>query len=77
MYSQVGIGTLKPDASSALEVNVSDLPSDKKKGMLIPRITETERDAIIAPKEGLMVYNTSQNRIEFYNGQKWVALKSN
>lgn len=48
----VGIGTTTPDAKSALEIRASD------KGLLIPRLTETQRLAITSPPQGLMVYQT-------------------
>ena len=35
-------------------------------GVLIPRMSETERDAILNPAEGLMVYNTTEKCINYY-----------
>ena len=54
-YTQVGIGTANPDTSALL-----DLESTSK-GMLIPRMTTIERDAIILPANGLMIYNLTLN----------------
>ncbi len=54
-FAQVGIGTYSPDASSVLDV------SSTNKGLLLPRMTTVERDAITSPAEGLMVYNTDVN----------------
>lgn len=51
-YAQVGIGTPTPDSSSILDV------SSTVKGMLIPRMTQTERDGISGPATGLMIYQT-------------------
>jgi hypothetical protein len=48
----VGIGTSTPDASAQLDI------SSATKGMLIPRMTAAQRIAIVAPAEGLMVYQT-------------------
>ena len=39
-YAQVGIGTTTPDASSALDI------TSTTKGLLMPRMTAAERDAI-------------------------------
>jgi len=48
----VGIGTATPLAGAALEIRASD------KGLLIPRLTATQRAGIAAPPQGLMVYQT-------------------
>ncbi len=57
--AQVGIGTTTPDPSSILDITASD------KGVLIPRMTTTERDAISNPVNGLMIYNTDSDEIQF------------
>ena len=54
-FAQVGIGTNTPAASAALEVS----SNTNNKGILIPRITTTQKDAISNPAEGLMIYQTS------------------
>lgn len=41
------------------------------KGMLPPRMTRTQRDAIASPPAGLVVYNSTTARHEFYNGSTW------
>ena len=51
-YAQVGINTNTPDASSALEIESTT------GGILIPRLTESQRDAIVAPTTGLMIYQS-------------------
>lgn len=61
MNAQLGLGTNTPDASSVL-----DLVSTKK-GLLTPRMTETERDFIQNPASGLLIYNTSNSRFNYYN----------
>ena len=53
-YAQVGINTNNPDASSALEIESTT------GGILIPRLTQTQRDEITAPATGLMIYQTNQ-----------------
>ena len=64
--AQVGIGTATPDASSALEITSTD------KGLLIPRMTNTQRIAISTPATGLQVYDTTTNSNWYYNGTVWV-----
>jgi hypothetical protein len=52
-YGQnVGIGTNVPHASAALDIQ------DTSRGILIPRMTMVQRNAIANPAEGLMVYQT-------------------
>ncbi|SHJ70899.1 protein of unknown function [Reichenbachiella agariperforans] len=63
----VGIGTKSPHASAALDI------SSTEKGLLIPRMTPAERDAISSPAAGLLVYNTEDNEINKYNGSAWVG----
>ena len=46
------------------------------KGILIPRMTEGARDSISSPAIGLMVYNTTTNKFNFYNGSVWGNLFS-
>ena len=67
--SQIGIGTTSPDASSALDL------SSINSGLLIPRMIESERDAIQDPATGLMVYQTNNTPgFYFYDGSAWSAL---
>ncbi len=50
VYSQVGIGTTSPDASSALDIRSNSA------GLLIPRLTEIQKNAITSPANGLLIY---------------------
>lgn len=59
--AQVGIGTITPDASAILELTSSD------KGLLAPRMTTVERDAILAPTTGLLIYNTTTSGFNYYD----------
>jgi hypothetical protein len=52
MFAQVGIGTTTPNASSILDL------SSSTQGLLTPRMTTAQRAAIVAPADGLMVYDT-------------------
>ena len=68
-FSQVGIGTTTPNASSAL-----DLFSENS-GLLLPRMLESERAAIENPVEGLIVYQTNNTPgFYYYNGSTWAVL---
>ena len=63
--------SITPDASSILDLRTTT------KGMLIPRMTTIQREAISSPANSLMIYNTSTNQFNFYNGSIWVVLTSN
>jgi hypothetical protein len=41
---------------------------------LPPRMTTTERNAIVSPVAGLVIYNTTTNVLNFYNGTTWGAV---
>jgi hypothetical protein len=45
--------------------------SSNSKGLLIPRMTQGERDAITAPPNGLLIYNSSANSFQYYNSTAW------
>ncbi len=67
--AQVGIGTTSPDASAELEV------VSTSKGVLIPRMIQTQRDAITSPANGLMIYQTDNTPgFYFYDGSGWVKV---
>lgn len=64
--AQVGINTSTPDASAALDVESTT------GGLLIPRMTQAQRDAIASPSNGLMIYQTDLDAaFYFYNGSAW------
>ncbi|RFS17225.1 hypothetical protein [Emticicia sp. C21] len=69
----VGIGTTKPDQSAILDVQSSD------KGLLIPRLTSKQINAISLPAKGLLVFQTDTEKsgFYFYDGEKWSPLKEN
>ena len=69
--AQVGIGTTSPDASAALDVSSNSM------GMLPPRMTTNQRDAISSPAAGLMIYCTSVNDLQYYNGTNWISIGNN
>jgi hypothetical protein len=69
-YAQVGIGTTTPDPSAALDI------TSTTKGLLIPRMTNAQRQAISSPVAGLMVFVTDFDggRFMFYDGTQWGTL---
>jgi uncharacterized protein (TIGR02145 family) len=59
---QVVVGTGTPDVSAALEIQGTD------RGVLFPRLTTDQRNAIVSPAFGLMVLNTSTLCLEMNIG---------
>ncbi len=75
LNAQVGIGTTSPDPSSILDINSTT------KGVLMPRLTSLERNAIVSPANGLIIYNTDNTQLELNKGTTispvWVSVVSN
>ena len=74
-FSQVGINTTgnMPNEKALLDLDAS--PSNDK-GLLVPRLTTTERNTIEAPiPESLLIYNTTTQCFEAWNetSSTWVA----
>jgi trimeric autotransporter adhesin len=64
-----GIGTTTPNASSILELKSTT------QGILIPRLTKAQRDAIASPATGLMIYQTNSTPgLYYYGGAQWSAV---
>lgn len=43
-------------------------------GMSFPSMTTAQRDAISTPAKGLMIFNSTTSKINFYNGSQWMEL---
>jgi hypothetical protein len=41
-------------------------------GVVIPRLTTSQKNAISTPIQGTLVYDTTQNDFNFYNGSYWI-----
>lgn len=66
---EMAFGKFTPVSCAAL-----DMTGWTNKGFLPPKVTTTERDAIASPVAGLVVYNTTTNVLNFYNGTAWAAV---
>ena len=70
----VGIGTTIPAASAQLDI------SSTTKGLLLPRMTGAQRDAITSPVAGLMVWCANcgyTGELNVYNGTAWTNVVGN
>lgn len=64
--AQVGVGTTSPDTSSMLDINSTS------KGLLAPKMTTSQRNLIVSPANGLIVFNTTTNQLEINTGSTTV-----
>ena len=70
LYSQVSINEdgSPPEGSAMLDVNSND------KGLLVPRMTASQRDGIASPVAGLVVYVTDENQFSLFSDGQWKSL---
>lgn len=62
----IGVGA--PNAAAQLQVD------SVARGFLPPRMTTAQRDAIATPPDGLMLYNTTTNKLQVRAAGAWVDL---
>jgi hypothetical protein len=70
-FSQIGIGTIIPDASAELDL------TSTTQGFLVPRMTNAEKNLITSPAAGLQVWCTDcgySGEAQVYNGSSWTNL---
>jgi hypothetical protein len=67
--AQIGIDNANPDASAILDL------TSTSKGLLAPRMTQTERNAISNPATGLLIYQTNATPgFYVYDGTAWIKI---
>ncbi|HNP24189.1 MAG TPA: hypothetical protein PKM63_04085 [Panacibacter sp.] len=65
----VGIGTTAPNTSALLDV------TSTSRGLLIPRMTQAQRNAIVSPATGLFIYQTNGTAgFYYYSGTTWTPV---
>jgi hypothetical protein len=65
----MGIGTVPSEPSAILDVNSTT------QGVLLPSMTEAQRDAIAIPATGLLVFQTDNTPgFYYYDGSSWTAI---
>lgn len=57
-----------PDSTAMLDI------ASTTSGLLIPRMTTTQRNAIALPPNGLQVYNTTTNTLDIYKTNTWQSV---
>nr|DAL04211.1 MAG TPA: Right handed beta helix region [Crassvirales sp.] len=63
----VGVGTASPDASALLDIVTTT------KGLGLPSMTTTQRNAISAPRDGLVVYDNTLDALYLRANGVWVT----
>jgi len=66
----VGIGTTSPAASSKLDI------TSTTQGVLFPRMTTTQKNAIASPATGLVVFDTTLNKLCVRGASAWETITS-
>lgn len=65
---RVGLGTNTPSTAAQLDI------TSTTGGVLFPRMTTTQRDAISTPVDGLVIYNSTTNKLQVRAASTWVDL---
>ena len=66
----LGIGTASPSASAILDAQSTT------KGVRMPNMTTTQKNAIASPAAGLMVFDTTLAKLCVYSGSAWQTITS-
>ena len=66
----LGIGTTSPSASAILDAQSTT------KGVRMPNMTTTQKNAIASPAAGLMVFDTTLAKLCVYSGSAWQTITS-
>jgi hypothetical protein len=64
----IGIGTTSPNLSAILDVQSTT------KGVRMPNMTTTQKNAISSPAAGLMVFDTTLSKLCVYSGAAWQTI---
>lgn len=63
--ASLSAGSSSPHASAMLDIQSTN------KGLLIPRLSTAQRNAIAAPATGLQIFNLDDKCIDIYDGTNW------
>ena len=61
----VQIGKGDADPTAALAINSTT------RGLLLPRLTTDQEEAIVSPTDGLLIYNTNDGRVRIREDGSW------
>ena len=72
-YSHAQSVAVNEDGSQPHPSAILDIQSTTK-GLLIPRMSSVQRDEIVSPSIGLIVFDTDLNAFQFYDGVGWIQM---
>lgn len=84
----MAIGSGNPHSSALLDLDVTSMPGNNKKGVLLPRVALQNKTDIVTipnPAVGLIIYNTTNsatdtaieaNTFYFWNGTNWIDVST-
>jgi len=72
-FGQVGVNTATPDSTAALDIQSPPGGSDNR-GVLFPRMSTVQRTGIVNPAKSLMVFDTTDMLLYYYDGGRWLGL---
>lgn len=64
------VGGTTIDSGGTLQVKGTD------GGIIPPKLTTVQRDAIVTPVSGVTIFNTTTSQLEFYTGSAWVGTQN-
>ena len=68
----IGVSTLNDSGA----VNFANAGVTTTRYMIPPKVTTTQRNALLNKVSGALVYNTTTNKLNFWNGSAWEAVTS-
>lgn len=68
--AQMGVGIAVAHPNAALDVTSSN------GGLLVSRVTSTNRDAMTNVPIGLLIYNTTADSFQYYTGNGWINMNA-
>jgi len=64
-FNKIVVGADASNPSAVLDIN------SNSKGVLVPKLTDSERDAIVQPAEGLLIFNVTSKNFNVYKNGNW------
>lgn len=74
LFGAVGVGTTSVRCNADFNAAGYDGGAGTASFMILPRVSDAERGNLTNLMSGAIVYNTSTNKLNFYNGSAWRAV---
>ena len=69
--------TMNVGSAATIDPSAVSQADSTTKGALFPRMTTVERDLIASPATGLVIYNITLNKLQVYDGTRWLYAHQN